>query len=313
MRKFVQHCGGLLLLGLVTLAAAVLFSCEGKGPAETLQGTVRIDGSSTVFPITEAVAEEFRRVRPKVRVTVGVSGTGGGFQKFTTGETDINNASRPIRQSERDAAAAKSIQFMEIAVAFDGLSVMVHPSNDFVTCMTVDELKRLWEPSSAITRWDQIRPEWPEQEIALVGPDTDSGTFDYFTESIVGEEGASRADFTASADDNVLVQGIAGQAYSLGYFGYAYYRVNTERLKLVPIDGGNGCVEPTPETIHSGTYTPLSRPLFIYVNTESLKKQEVREFVQFYLTEGVPLVAEVGYVPLPPADYDEAVRRVKET
>ncbi len=295
----------LALLLLSGLAAA----CGRGNEAESgLSGTVRIDGSSTVYPVTEAMVEEFQIANRNVRVTVGVSGTGGGFKKFCAGETDISDASRPIKERELETCRANGIEPVEITVAYDGLSIVVNPENDFAACMTVEELKRIWEPGSQIERWSQVRAEWPNEEIKLYGPGTDSGTFDYFTAAIVGEEDASRADFTASEDDAVLVQGVAGDRYALGYFGYAYYAENADKLKVVAVDGGNGCVEPTPETVQSGEYTPLSRPLFIYVNRSALEaKPEVKAFLRFYLENAGELVPQVGYVPLSPERYVEAL------
>jgi len=290
------------------LAALLIVACgDDNGGEGGLSGTIVGDGSSTVYPISEAVAEEFGKVAPGVRVVVGISGTGGGFKKFCNGETDFSDASRPIKDSEREACASKAIEWVDFQVAFDGLSVMVNPKNDFVQCLTVDELKRIWEPGSTVDSWDDVRPEWPDESIALYGPDTDSGTFDYFTEVIVGEEDASRPDYTASADDNVLVQGIAGDEDALGYFGYAYYVENTDKLKLVAVDGGEGCVLPTRESVLDGTYKPLSRPLFVYVRQDALDQPEVAEFMRFYLTEGRPLVAEVGYVEAPESAYQEGL------
>jgi phosphate transport system substrate-binding protein len=299
---------------LALMSAAVLAACgdsddgEPEGttstPAPQLSGRILIDGSSTVFPITEAVAEEFNRVQPRVEVPVGVSGTGGGFQKFCSGETDISAASRPIRQTEIDACAAKGIEFIEIPVAFDALSVVVSTQNNFITCMTTAELKKLWEPAAShtITRWNQIRPDWPNEPIALFGAGTDSGTFEYFTEAINGTARQSRTDFTPSEDDNVLVQGVAGNRFALGYFGLAYLVENSSRIKAVQVDQGQGkgCVTPSAATVENGTYTPLSRPLFIYVKKDSAARPEVKAFVDFYLTEGPEaLIEEVGYVPFP--------------
>ena len=272
-------------------------------PAERLSGTIEIDGSSTVFPISQAVAEEFRRGQPDVQVNVGVSGTGGGFQRFARGETDISDASRHIKDSEREAAAANGVEFIEMRVGTDGLSVIVHPDNDFVDCLTVEELNSVWKPGSEVDNWSQVRAGFPDQRLRLYGPDTDSGTFDYFTEEVNGEAQVSRSDYTASADDNVLVQGIAGDRGALGYFGYAYYQENEGVLKAVAVDGGSGCVEPEPSTIEDGTYSPLSRPLFIYVNAESLARPEVAAFVEYYMDNGYELTAEVGYVPTSRSDY----------
>jgi phosphate transport system substrate-binding protein len=293
----------LLILVLGLALAGCTSGAKTTGTADGLSGAVKVDGSSTVYPITEAVAEEFIRENPRVQVTVGISGTGGGFKKFCSGETDINDASRPIKDKEVEVCTEKGVDFIELKIAFDGLSVLVNPDNDFVDYLTIGELNRIWAPGSTVKYWDEVRPGWPHQEMVLFGPDTDSGTFDYFTGVVNGEEGASRSDYTASADDNVLVQGIAGEKYSLGYFGYAYYIENQAKLKAVPIDGGGGTVAPTKETILSGEYAPLSRPLFIYVNRESLEKPQVRAFVEYYLTEGDELIEEVGYVRV-----DEATR-----
>jgi phosphate transport system substrate-binding protein len=273
--------------------------------APKLVGTIEIDGSSTVFPITAAVAEEFQNLHPDVRVNVGISGTGGGFKRFTVGEIEISDASRPIKSSEAEAAQQNGIEYIEFSIALDGLSVVVNHQNTWVDYMTVQELNMTWRPNSTVTKWNDIRPSWPDQPIHLYGPGTDSGTFDYFTEVIVGTVDASRPDYTASEDDNILVQGIAGDTYALGYFGYAYYAENTDKLKIVPIDSGSGPVTPTDQTINSGQYVPLSRPLFIYVNKESLERAEVKEFVRFYMENGEQLVAEVGYTSLPTSVYQE--------
>jgi len=294
----------LLTLSLVTDVTA------GKGESGRLSGTVKIDGSSTVFPITEAVAEEFGRVYRRVRVTVGISGTGGGFRKFLAGETDINDASRPIKKSELKKAAENGIEFIELPVAYDGISVVVNPKNDFVDYLSVDELRKIWQPGSSVKRWSDVRPGWPAKPITLYGPGTASGTFDYFTKAINGKEQASRADFTASEDDNVLVQGIAGDENALGYFGYAYYAENRSRLKIVPVDGGSGPVTPSAKTINNGAYSPLSRPIFIYVNKASLRRPEIASFVKFYLREAALLTKEVGYVPLPGRLYELALNRL---
>lgn len=267
-----------------------------------LSGDVLADGSSTVFPISEAMAEEFMAANPNVRVTVGVSGTGGGFKKFCAGETDISNASRPIKAEEIELCKKNGIEYVELPIAFDGLSVVVNPKNDFAACLTVDELKKMWEPAAQgkITTWNQIRPDFPNEPIGLYGPGTDSGTYDYFTNAIVGEEGSSRGDFTASEDDNVLVQGVSTDPNAIAFFGFAYFIENQDKLKLVAIDGGDGCVEPSAETIADGTYQPLSRPEFFYVKTTSLDKPAVRAFAEFQLAaENANLVEETGYVPLP--------------
>ncbi len=270
----------------------------------TLGGEILIDGSSTVYPVTVAAAEEFRKDHPNVQIPVGISGTGGGFKKFAASETVISDASRPIKDSERELAAENGVEFIELTVAYDGLSVLVNPDNDWATCLTVDQLNEIWKPDSAITNWNQVDSSFPNQEIVLYGPDADSGTFDYFTEEINGDTGVIRDDFFPAVDDNVLVQGIAGDRGALGYFGYAYYIANADKLKLVGVDAGDGCIEPNEETINNGTYTPLSRPLFIYVNIASLQRQEVKAFVDYYLRNAADLAASVGYVGLPQPLYD---------
>ena len=313
------------LLTTLVLAAACLVAAGCGGGRESEQageggegagvaGTVSGDGSSTVFPIMEAVAEEFQRENPDVRVTIGISGTGGGFKKFCSGETDLSNASRPIKPTEVEACDAAGVEYVEFPIAFDGLSVMVNPANDFASCVTVPELKRLWEPAAqgTVTRWSQVRSGWPDEEIHLYGAGVDSGTYDYFTEAVVGEEGSSRGDFTSSEDDNVIVQGIAGDPEALGFFGYAYYAENRDRLKLLEVDGGAGCVAPEPQTIADGTYAPLSRPLFIYVRREALERPEVRAFVDYAITNAVALVGETGYVPLTDELYRLARSRVAQ-
>ena len=271
-----------------------------------LSGVVSLDGSSTVFPVSEAVAEEFLAVQPRVRVTVGVSGTGGGFQKFVAGEIDISDASREIRDSEAEAARINGIEYLEIPVAYDGLSVIVNKNNTWVDYLTIEELNMIWAPGSSVDSWNDIRPEWPDQPLRLYGPGTDSGTFDYFTEVVNGDSGASRPDYTASEDDNVLVQGISGDVNSLGFFGYAYYVANESVLKLVPIDGGNGPISPNSVTINDGSYSPLSRPIFIYVSKPSAARPEVRAFVEFYLDQAPALAAEVGYVAMPQDEYQKS-------
>jgi phosphate transport system substrate-binding protein len=278
---------------------------EGESAGATLSGSVEIDGSSTVFPIMEALAEEFQIANRGVRVTVGISGTGGGFKRFCAGETDISDASRPIKETEVAACEEAGVEFTEFPIAWDGLSVIVNPENEFATCLTVDELRRIWEPNSQVTTWRDVRSDFPAEPIKLYGPGTDSGTFDYFTEAIMGESGASRPDYQASEDDNVLVQGVSGDRYSIGYFGYAYYSENAGRLKLVQVDGGNGCVAPEQSTIESGTYAPLSRPLFIYVNNESAKRPEMNAFMHYALTNGTELIPATGYIPLTTEQYAE--------
>lgn len=296
---------------LMILTALLLTLTILPASAAELSGTIIIDGSSTVFPITEAVAEEFHKVYPGISTPIGVSGTGGGFKKFTIGETDISNASRPIKDSEAEIAKANGIEYVEFAIAYDGLSVMVSMENDFVDSLTVEELKRIWEPESTVKTWKDVRPEWPDETIKLYGPGTDSGTFDYFTEVITGKAGASRTDFTPSEDDNVLVQGIAGDKYSLGYFGYAYYAENMDKLKIVKVDSGSGPVEPTFDTIKDGSYAPLSRPIYMYVSKKALEQEHVKVFVEYFLTEGTALVSEVGYVQLSDAGYEAELAKLK--
>jgi phosphate transport system substrate-binding protein len=272
---------------------------EAPSPSPEIAGDIRIDGSSTVYPISEAIAEEFQAAYPKVRVSVAFSGTGGGFKKFCNGETDANDASRPIKKEELEACKEKGIEPVELKVAIDALSVVVNPQNDWVTCMTVEELKKLWDEGSTIKRWNEIRPEWPNEEIKLFGPGADSGTFDYFTEVINGKVQRSRSDYTQSEDDNTLVLGVEGDKYALGYFGYAYFIENKDRLKDVAIDGGKGCVEASPENVNNGTYTPLSRPLYIYPSKAALARPEVATFFRFYLDTVSQIVDDVGYIALP--------------
>ncbi|MGA1741717.1 MAG: PstS family phosphate ABC transporter substrate-binding protein [Pseudohongiellaceae bacterium] len=293
-----------LILGLTACSGG---DQEGENTdSGRLSGVVSLDGSSTVFPVSEAVAEEFLAVQPRVRVTVGVSGTGGGFQKFVAGEIDISDASREIRDSEAEAARINGIEYLEIPVAYDGLSVIVNKNNTWVDYLTIEELNMIWAPGSSVDSWNDIRPEWPDQPLRLYGPGTDSGTFDYFTEVVNGDSGASRPDYTASEDDNVLVQGISGDVNSLGFFGYAYYVANESVLKLVPIDGGNGPISPNSVTINDGSYSPLSRPIFIYVSKPSAARPEVRAFVEFYLDQAPALAAEVGYVAMPQVEYQKS-------
>ena len=277
---------------------------------------ITVDGSSTVFPITEAVAEEFQKAYPGTRVIVGLSGTGGGFQKFCRGEIDVANASRPIRTSEIEACGRTGVQFIELPIAYDGLAVVVHPKNDWAASMTVGELKKLWEPAAQgkVMRWNQIRSGWPDREIHLFGAGVDSGTFDYFTEAVVGKGGQSRGDYTSSEDDNVIVQGVSRDENAMGFFGYAYYEENKDKLKLVAIDDGDdsngkGPIAPSPETVKDGTYRPLSRPIFIYPKIKALDRTEVRDFIDFYLDKGVPLVREVGYIPLTDSEYQKVRAR----
>ncbi len=302
-----------LFVGVMMAATLGVCGCGKKEQARTVQ----IDGSSTVYPITEAVAEAFQKANPGMRVVVGVSGTGGGFKKFAAGETDISNASRPIRPSEAEACAKAGVEYIELPVAYDGLAVLINPRNTWAQDITVEELKKLWEPEAQgkITRWNQIRADWPDREIHLYGAGVDSGTYDYFTQAIVGKEHSSRGDFTSSEDDNVLVQGIAGDELALGFFGLAYYEENQDKLKLLPVDDGDdtngkGAISPSLETVMDGTYQPLSRPIFIYVRKDALDRPEVEAFVRFYLQKAPELVKEVGYIPLSARSYELARERV---
>lgn len=300
-----------------TAATAQPAATASDGPASAvenpLSGEILIDGSSTVYPVTVAAAEDFRKEHPQVQIPVGISGTGGGFKKFTNGEIAITDASRPIKDSERELAAEHGIEFIELTVAYDGLSVLVNPDNDWATCMTTEQLNEIWKPESGVSNWNQVDPSFPNRDIVFYGPDPDSGTFDYFTEEINGDTGVIRHDFFPAVDDNVLVQGIAGDKGSLGYFGYAYYIANADKLKLVEVDGGDGCIEPSEKTINNGTYTPLSRPLYIYINISSLARPEVRAFVDFYLENAADLAASVGYVGLPQQMYDEGLALVADS
>ena len=284
----------ILIIGFVLFASQVF-------AAPTMAGDIKIDGSSTVYPITEAVAEEFGIKNKGARVTVGVSGTGGGFKKFCKGETQISNASRHIKDSEKELCAKEGINFIELPVAYDALSVVVNKKNTWLHTITIAELKKLWEPEAQkkITHWNQIRADWPNKPIALFGPGVDSGTFDYFTEVVVGKAQASRGDFTSSEDDNVLVQGVANNINALGFFGMAYYQENKDKLTAVKIENGKGGVLPTIDNVVSGKYEPLSRPLFIYVNKNALATPTIKEFVAFYLDSAPELANEVGYVQLP--------------
>jgi phosphate transport system substrate-binding protein len=290
---------------LVLIAAGVgLAGCGGGGEAGGLSGSVAIDGSSTVYPITEAMAEEFQRANRGVRVTVGVSGTGGGFKKFCRGETDISDASRLIKESEEELCAENGVDYRLVPVGLDGLTVAVNPENDWASCVTTDELRSIWQPGSEVDNWSDVRDSWPDQELPLFGPGTDSGTFDYFTEAIMGEEDASRSDYSASEDDNVTLMGVSRNLGAMGYFGFAYYIENQDQVKALEIDDGSGCVAPTRETIEAGEYQPLSRPLFIYVREQALERPEVRSFVDFYLANATQLIPEVGYVPYSSSRYD---------
>ena len=304
------------------LAAVLAAACGGGGenPASSSAGPslIQLDGSSTVFPISEAVAEEFQKANPNSRVTVGISGTGGGFQKFCRGETDISDASRPIRPAEIEACQKAGIEYIELPIAYDGLAVVVNPKNTWATSVTVAELKTLWSPDAQgkVLRWNQVRASWPNREIRLFGAGVDSGTYDYFTEAIVGKEGASRGDFTSSEDDNVLVQGVSSDELALGFIPYAYVEQNKDKLKIAPVDdgkadNGSGPIAPSSDTVRDGTYQPLSRPLFIYVARKAAERPEVQRFVDSYFGASA-LIREVGYVELTPQIYDLAKKHFAE-
>lgn len=291
------------LYASLAVMSALIGGCGGKQGADTEPTLIKIDGSSTVFPIAEAVAEEFQLAgNNRTRVTVGLSGTGGGFKKLCRGDTDISNASRPILTEEMEKCRAAGIKYLELPIAFDAITVVINPANDWVKTLTIADLKKIWEPAAQgqVLNWNQVRAEWPDTRLMLFGPGADSGTFDYFTEAVTGKAKASRGDFTASEDDNVLVQGVENNKNALGYFGYAYYASHKERMRAVAIEQeGGGAVLPSIETVIDGTYQPLSRPLFIYVTETAAQRPEVRKFIEFYLTEGTKLAQEVGFVPLP--------------
>jgi phosphate transport system substrate-binding protein len=300
-RNLVLAAMGALALGFGAFSATAQTN-------KNLTGTVKVDGSSTVYPITEAVAEEFAKEAPGVRVTVGISGTGGGFKRFVVGETDISNASRSIKKEELEAASSNAIDFIEIPVAYDGLSIVVNKSNTFVDKLTLAEIKKIFLDGGAKT-WKEVRPTWPDKPIRVYSPGTDSGTFDYFKEVVAGKSGAIRGDMSVSEDDNVLVRGVSGDENSIGFFGCAYYFENKDKLRVIPVDNGAGPVTPTHETIETGSYAPFSRPLFIYVNSKSAMRPEVQAFVAFYLKNAAELADEVGYVRLPDEIYKRATQR----
>jgi phosphate transport system substrate-binding protein len=303
-----------VVLALALLAAACGddggTTTGGSGGGGKLSGTIRIDGSSTVAPLSEAAAEQFRREQSGVQVTVGTSGTGGGFEKFCNGETDISDASRPIKKSEIDACKAKGITYEELAVANDGLSVVVSPQNTWAKCLTVEQLKRIWEPTSKINNWNQVDPSFPNEKLTLFGAGTDSGTFDYFTEAINGKEGASRTDYSATEDDNVTVQGVGGSKGALGYFGLSYLNENQSKVKGLEVNGGQGCVAPTEQTVQNGTYKPLGRPLFIYPTAAALKRPEVKAFVEFYINQNRAVTEQAKFVALTEAQLTQARQKV---
>jgi phosphate transport system substrate-binding protein len=301
-------------LSSVVLATSLLGGCGTKAPEQQgtqgtakLTGEIKIDGSSTVFPISEAVMEEFNKKNPDVKISVGESGTGGGMKKFAANEIDIADASRPIKKEEIDAAKANGVEYVELKVGLDGISVVVNKGNNWATDMTVEELKKLWMEGSTVKKWSDIRPEWPNEDIKLYAPGTASGTFEFFTEAINGKAKSQRADYTPSEDDNVLVQGASGDKNGMAYFGYSYYEANKSKLNVVKVNGK----APSLEGIKDGSYKPLSRPLYIYVNKKALSKPEVKEFVTFYLNQAKTLVPEVNYVALPDAEYTTELAKIK--
>lgn len=307
---FLAALSAFILLGIVSCGS------DSSDKGEQLTGKIRVDGSSTVYPLNEAAAEEFLIANPSVDVTVGASGTGGGFKKFCRSEIDLSGASRPIRPEEVESCGSAGVKYLELEIAYDGLALVVHPNNTWAKDITVSELKKLWEPAAQgkVMKWNQLRPAWPDREIHLYGAGTASGTFDYFTEVICGEAKSSRGDYTASEDDNVLVQGISSDELALGYFGLAYYDHNKDKLKLLPVDdenpdNGDGAIFPTLENVKSNAYAPLSRPLFVYVNNKSLESETVRAFVSFYLDHAAELSKSVGYIPLSDEDAKQAKTR----
>ena len=287
-----------LTIGFIAIATTLAIAACGSSNGSSLTGEVKVDGSSTVYPLTALAAEDFQAENSGVKETVGSSGTGGGFEKFCRGETDANDASRKIKEEEAAACKAAGIEYGELMVAVDAITVVVNKDNTWVTCLTTDQLKKIWEPNSTITNWNQIDPSFPDEKISLFGPGTDSGTFDYFTSVINGEEGASRTDYTPSEDDNVIVQGVVGSKGGLGYFGYTYFEENQDHLTAVQIDSGAGCVAPNAQTAQSGDYVPLSRPLFIYPSVASLKKPEVKAFFDYYVANDAVIAHDALFLSL---------------
>lgn len=293
------RCARALLVSLPLIFVAACGGGDSSSDSD-LSGSILIDGSSTVAPLLSLAAEDFQSANSGVNVTVGTSGTGGGFEKFCAGETDISNASRPIKDTEMEVCADNGIEYIEMVVANDALTVVVNPENDWATCLTVEQLNKMWAPESegTVTKWSDVDSSFPDDALALFGPGTDSGTFDYFTKEINGEEGVSRTDYNPSEDDNVTVQGVADDKAALGYLGFSYVEENLDKIKPVQIDGGEGCVEPSIESVQNGTYVPLSRPLYIYVKKESAAREEVKAFAQFFFDNQDALVQEALYVPL---------------
>ncbi len=296
MRSRLLFPAALVLIALGLFLAAC--GDDNSGGSSNLSGSIRVDGSSTVGPLTEAAAELFREENPDVRITVGISGTGGGFEKFCAGETDISDASRPIEADEEEACQKEGVEYEETQVANDGIAVVVNPENDWATCLTTAELKKIWEPGSNVNNWNQVKSSYPDEQIELFGAGTDSGTFDYFTEQINGEEGASRKDYSPSEDDNVTVQGVSGGKGNLGYFGLSYAIANQERVKTVQVDSGDGCVEPTEATVQDASYKPLSRPLLIYPSKKALQNEATAAFVKFYVDNYEEIAKQAQFVPL---------------
>ncbi|MDM5452849.1 PstS family phosphate ABC transporter substrate-binding protein [Peribacillus simplex] len=317
MRRFKGMAMTVMMGGVIAVAAGCgsddtkTSSSEGKGSGK-LQGEVITDGSSTVFPIMEAVAEEYMATQPDVKVSVGSSGTGGGFKKFIAGETDLSNASRPVKEEESTMLDKKGVKYTELKLAFDGISIVANKDNDFIDSLTVEELQKLWVDNGKVKKWSDIRPEWPNEEIKFYSPGTDSGTYDYFNEVILNEKPMVE-NATLSEDDNVLVQGVEGDKNAIGFFGYAYYAENKDKLKIVSIDNGKGAVEPTHETIKSGEYAPLSRPLYTYVANKSVaEKEQVADYTQFVIENAGELAEEVGYISLPEEEYKKDLDKLKE-
>ena len=306
----------LLTLTVIALVLTLLSACGGNSKDNgeaALSGTINIDGSSTVFPMTEAIAEEFSAAHKDVRVSVGTSGTGSGFKRFARGETELSNASRPIKEEEAKAAKDNGIDYQELTVAYDGLAIVVNKDNDWVDKLTLDELKKIYEPDSKVKTWADVREGWPATELRIYSPGSEHGTFDYFTEAINGESKAMRNDkqITFSADTNAIVQGVSGDSTAIGYFGYSFFEENQDKLKLIPVDNGTATVTPSPETVKDGSYTPLSRPLLVYVDKAKLSTPEVKAFVEFYLENAGAIAPEVGYVPLPDEKYTEQLEQLK--
>ncbi|MGG4264243.1 PstS family phosphate ABC transporter substrate-binding protein [Peribacillus simplex] len=317
MRRFKGMAMTVMMGGVIAVAAGCgsddtkTSNSEGKGSGQ-LQGEVITDGSSTVFPIMEAVAEEYMATQPDIKVSVGVSGTGGGFKKFIAGETDLSNASRPVKEEESKMLDEKGVKYTELKLAFDGISIVANKDNEFIDSLTVEELQKLWTDNGKVKKWSDIRPEWPNEEIKFYSPGTDSGTYDYFNEVIL-EEKPMVENATLSADPNVLVKGVEGDKNAIGFFGFAYYAENKDKLKIVSIDNGKGAVEPTHETIKSGEYAPLSRPLYTYVANKSVaEKEQVADYTQFVIENAGELAEEVGYISLPEEEYQKDLDKLKE-